>query len=381
VDIPALNSLALQSLLCLFNPKDNLFSEGVTFNEQGLWRAKACRRRSIVALLGLQRLAKSGGIHPFDLTAIREVLLRDTSWVQGVGDLGLLTWLIAECIPERLHGLFNEFNFEKILETCPDSREAHTSGLALFLAGISHAQMVHGNSTPDLTDVALDTYHLLLENQGHCGIFGCAAFRGVLQRVPCRRFGTFSDQIYAIYGLTTFAKAFQVQEPLEPALLCASSMRALQGEMGEWWFLYDKQSCRVAKRYPVFSWHQDGIAPLGLLALEEATGESFQESIQRGLAWITGANELGNDLRNWDRGVIWDSIGPRRRASSYWEAALKLVNLSSLVSSNRLSIRRELRPDHFGWLLYAFGQVGLPNEASALTPPSRPTNAMQAGCS
>lgn len=365
IDIPALNALAVQSLLSLFKAKENLFCRCVTITKDGFHQDKTSRRRTIIALLGLQRLSESGERQPFDLVSIQDVLLTDTSWVRGVGDLGLLTWFTAEFVPEKLHGLFNEFNFNKALETYPDGRQARTSGLAWYLAGISHARLAGVRAIPDLTDVAVGAYHLLVDNQGESGIFGQAAFPGLLQQAFWRRFGTFGDQIYAIYALSTFSRAFQVEEPLAPALSCANSIRGLQGERGEWWFLYDKRACRVANRYPVFSWHQDGTAPVGLLALGEATGQSFHESICKGLSWVTGANELGNDLRNLDRGLIWDSIWPRRRAANYWEAALSLLNISRTPREDHLRIRYEARPDHFGWLLYAFGRLGLPKAVAA----------------
>jgi hypothetical protein len=185
-------------------------------------------------------------------------------------------------------------------------------------------------------------------------------FPRFFQQTFWNRFGTFADQIYAIYALTTFGRAFQIEEPLESALGCANAVRALQGEMGQWWFLYDKRACRVVNRYPVLSLHQEGIAPVGLLALGETTGQSFDESIYKGLSWVAGENELSDDLRSPDRGLIWDSIGPRRRLANYWEGALSLMNISRETKGKNLGIRYEARPDHFGWLLYAFGRLGLP---------------------
>jgi hypothetical protein len=256
-------------------------------------------------------------------------------------------------------------DFGKALGTYPDGRQARTRGLAWFLAGIAHARLACPGSLPDLTDVAVDTYHLLQDNQSEGGIFGHAAFPRFHQQTFCNRFGTFADQIYAIYAFTTFARAFQIEEPLGSALGCANALRALQGEMGQWWFLYDKRACRVVNRYPVYSLHQDGTAPFGLLALGETTGQSFHEPIYKGLSWIAGANELGEDLRNLDRGLIWDSIGPRRRIANYWEAALSLMNISRERQVESLRIRYEARPDHFGWLLYAFGRFGLPKAVIA----------------
>ena len=83
-------------------------------------------------------------------------------------------------------------------------------------------------------------------------------------------------------------------------------------------------------------------------------------SVYKGLSWTAGANELGYDLRNLDRGLIWDAIGRRNQIANYWEAALSLMNISRASQTESLRVRYEARPDHFGWLLYAFGRFGLP---------------------
>jgi hypothetical protein len=298
-------------------------------------------------------------VQPFNLNAICDAVVRDTGWVKSVGDVGLLAWLTAECAPERTEKLFDSFEFEKAIESFADGRQARTKGLAWFLAGIAHLRQAGAHAVPDLTDIAIDAYHLLEANQSDCGIF-CHAQASQHHRPPlCRRFGTFSDQVFSIYAMTEFARAFEVEEPLAPALACANSICALQGEMGQWWFLYDKRSCRVVNRYPVFSVHQDGTAPLALGALEEATGQSFRDSIRKGLGWLAGANELGSDLRETNTGWILDGIEARGRAANYLEGALNLLKVEPADATENLQVRREARPDHFGWLLYAMGKRGL----------------------
>jgi hypothetical protein len=358
-DVRALNSLALRSLVSFFNEKEQLFSQRVTLAGDGLHWDYTSRKRTIFALLGLHRLAEAGGRQPFDLASIREAVLRDTSWVKKAGDLGLLMWFVAECFPEWLEKLFDQFDFENALTAYPDGRQARTTGVAWLLAGIAHARLARAESLPDLTDAAVDAYRILKENQSETGIFGHVALPGFPRETLFRRLGTFSDQIHAIYALSMFARAFQIDEPLESALSCANTVCSLQGEMGEWWFLYDKHSARVVTRYPVCSAHQDGTAPCGLLALEESSGQSFQRSILKGLAWIAGTNELGNDLRNPDHAVIWDAIGPRRHLAKYWESALGFVRATRKTRLANLRVQYEARPDHFGWLLYAFGKYGL----------------------
>ena len=364
INIPALNALALHSLEALFEPRESLFRRSLTWNGNGFQQEQTSRRRTIIALLGLQRLEESGCAQPFDLAAIRDVLLAGTGWVQSVGDLGLLTWFTAAFAPDRLCALFHEFDFDRAIQSYPDGRIAQTRGLAWFLAGISHALLAATASVPDLTDVAADAYHLLLENQAESGLFGHAAHSGLLRRVCRKRFGTFSDQIHAIYALATFTRAFQIEEPLEPASNCANSILALQGGLGEWWYLYDKRACRVANRYPVLSCHQDGTAPMGLLALGELTGNSFDQAIYKGLSWVTGGNVVGKDLRSLDSGLIWDSMGVESRAGNYRETALSLMNISHAPPIDSLNIRFEASCDHYGWLLSAFGRIGLPKAAA-----------------
>lgn len=362
LDIPALNALALRSLVSLFVEREGLFSRSVALEQDGFHRENASPKRTIIALLGLHRLKASGETLPLDVSSMRDVVLEDTSWVRTLGDLGLLTWFMAECEPTRLRNLFNEFNFGSAIENYWDGRQAQTRGLAWFLAGIAHARLACPQAVPDLIDVAVNAYHLLEDNQSESGIFGHAALLGFLRRTFWKRFGTFSDQIYSIYALVTFARAFQIEEPLQSALNCGNAIRMLQGELGQWWFLYDKRTCRVVNRYPVLSLHQTGTAPVGLFALEEATGQSFHAAVQKGLSWMARANELGQDTKEIDRTVILDSIEPRRTTLNYLDAALSFVNISRRTRQS-LKIRYGARPDHFGWLLYAFGRRGLPKEA------------------
>jgi hypothetical protein len=359
LDIPTLNSLALRSLVELFNQKEQLFCERATFGANGYCRDGVSQKQTIVALLGLRQLALSERAEPLDIPLIRDAVIRDRRWVTGAEDLGLLTWFIATYSPGQMEAIVRELDFDNGFEAYEDVRRRRTTGLAWFLAGVAHAALARPEFVSQLTDVAVDAYRLLESNQGNSGLFGSAGSAEFTRETLHKRFGTLRDQVSAIYALSTFARAFQIEEPLESALACANSICALQGDLGQWWFLYDKSTGRVAKRYPVISSHQDGIAPSALLALEKATGRSFDKAILRGLSWITGANEVGVDLRGAGQNLIWESIDFQGRISGYWDAALSSVNGSRHAQTGRLKIRYEVRPDHFGWLLYAFGGLGL----------------------
>ena len=353
LDVPAFCSVAVKGLVSLFDGKELLFRRRITLREGAFRREAASQKRTVIALLGLKCLSDSGRQQPFDLASIENSVFQDKSWIEGVGDLGVLIQFAAEYNPNRLALLADRFDLESALSSFPDGREARTAALSSFLAGISHAKLSSPDSLPDLTDAAVDTYHLLQENQGPGGIFAHAGLPGLLQQPFSNRFGTIADQMHAIYALTTFARAFGIEEPLADALNCANTIRALQGDKGQWWFLYDKRSSQTVNRYPVRSICQNGMAPMALLALAEATGQNFDDAICSGLSWVGGANELGVDLRDWQHGVIWDSIEPRSRITNFCDSALNLIHCSRKSPDENLRVRFEARPDHFGWLLYA----------------------------
>jgi hypothetical protein len=357
LEVSALKSMAAKALLALFSSTEMLFARRITLRDRGFRRDAASPRRTVIALLGLHSLAGSGQRQPFDLPSIENAVFQDKNWIKGIGDLGVLVQFAAEYQPDRLPSLADHFDFATALESFPDGREARTAALSSFLAGISHAKLSCGDSLPDLTDAAVDTYRLLEDNQGPGGIFAHVGLPSLFYQPFSNRFGTIADQMHAILALTTFARAFEIEEPLADALNCANAIRDLQGDKGQWWFLYDRRSSQVVHRYPVCSIYQDGMAPMALMALAEATGQNFDDAIYSGLSWVAGANELSVDLRDWQHGIIWDCIEPRSRITNFCEHSLYVVQNSRKSHHDELRIRFEARPDHFGWLLYALTRL------------------------
>jgi hypothetical protein len=172
------------------------------------------------------------------------------------------------------------------------------------------------------------------------------------------RIGSFADQVYPVYAFAKFAQAFGSREALNRATQCAETICRHQGSSGQWWWHYDAATGKVAGQYPVFSVHQDGMAPMSLYALTEAGGREYDPEIQRGLQWIEH-NELGRDLR--DNGhVIWRSIFRAKHQARINELG-RLLGLKDDVLNGRtgLSVCRECRPYELGWALYALAQRGL----------------------
>ena len=354
-DVRELKSLAVKGLSPMLDEQKQLFCYRLIRTETGFAREGLSPRYTIMTLLGLQEFERDGEHSPFDMQALYRSITKDTSWIPGIGDLGLTIWLIAAFEPEGLEEFFRRTSLETALDRYADARQGRTTELAWFLAGLAHAALACPATIPNLTDLAVEAYHRLKENQGEYGFFGHMSATKSVPGFLRGRIGNFADQIYPIYSMAKFATAFSVEEPLGSALECASAICGAQGPLGQWWWLYDSRSGETSSRYPVYSVHQQGMAPMGLFALEEATGQNFQDAIYRGLAWIYGPNELGADMRDFSHNLIWRCILPKNRQSKYWDTILSLVrppNLDAPVGP--LEILYEDRPYELGWLLYAF---------------------------
>jgi hypothetical protein len=356
-NIRELISLAVRGLVAMFDTDKKLFCHRLLRTEQGIVREGLSPRYTIMTLLGLKELELAGMDSPFDTQAIYACFIRDTNWIQRIGDLGLLIWLTAAFDPDQLGGLFSTFSCEAALDRYSDAQDARTMELAWFLAGLAQAAETTPKLVSTLTDLSVETYHRIKENQGEDGVFGHMSTKNSLAGRLRGQIGSFADQIYPIYAMSKFAKVFQVEDPLGPALKCATEVCRAQGESGQWWWLYDTRSGQVSSRYPVYSVHQHGMAPMGLFAVEKATGRCFKQFIYKGLGWIYGTNELGVDMRDAAQNLIWRCIVPGNSQKKYWQIALNIVRSPEQdIQARSLKILCEQRPYEFGWLLFAFAR-------------------------
>jgi hypothetical protein len=355
-----LNRMAVQGLVPMFVPEKNIFCFRVQHTKQGLIKQGLSPRYTIMTLLGLREVERAGGRTPFDGNSIYETLAKDTAWIQGAGDLGLMIWLTAVFAPDQIDGFFSRMKVESALEQYADAREARTMELAWFLTGLAHAGIACPEKVSGLRKLADKTYGQLLENRGPSGYFGHLGTTKSMAGFLRGRVGSFADQVYPIYALSKYAMAFQLEAPAKYALDCAKAICQAQGELGQWWWLYESQSGRVSSKYNVYSVHQQGMAPMALIAVEEATGQNFQEPIYKGLRWIAGANELGEDMRDMSQNLIWRCIYPQQKYGKYVNVLRSLMGISAgTPSSSDLRILYEDRPYELGWLLYAFGRFGV----------------------
>ncbi len=353
-EVDSLCQLASSGLLTMFDGATGLFCHRVRLEGSGLVREGLSRRYTMISLLGLRQGEISGRPSPVDVRTTLSGLLADTNWIKNLGDLGLLLWLCAVNRPECLEEVCVRNGVRTALARFPESLVGRTMDLAWFLTGLAYAGQTSAAMRRHLANSALSAYALLAKNQGGHGIFRHLSANKSVAGFLRSRIGSFADQVYPIYALTRFCQAYGFPSALPRARKCAEAICRNQGPLGQWWWHWDATTGRVLRRYPVYAVHQDGMAPMALSALSEAIRSDFSKPIHKGLAWITGRNELGNDLCDRSAGTIWRSIYRPAGVAKYWKEVRDLINPGREgESADGLRVLLECRPYHLGWLLYA----------------------------
>lgn len=354
--VPDLIELAAEGLVKMYDPTRGLFCYRMHDPESGkLVREGISRRYTIITLIGLSRLEDGGIRSPIDIRSTIDQLVLEFGDNDNVGDLGLLIWLCAHAYPEYIDHLYNRYLKDHLPERFDDFRESRTMELSWLLTGISYAKLRMGILLRNYDELAEKVYGSILSNYGGKGIFRHLGTGTVSGRIR-GRIGSFADQVYPSYALSVFSYAYNRKEALDPAIENVKALCRLQGELGQWWWHYDAKSGAVVGRYPVYSVHQEGMAPMTLFEVGERAGIDFSQHINRGLEWIIGKNEIDECLVDNERRMIWRSISPTH-TRRLLEELCTLVIKRRVVPKNMgsgLTVLRESRPYCFGWLLYAF---------------------------
>jgi len=175
----------------------------------------------------------------------------------------------------------------------------------------------------------------------------------------------FADQVYAILALSNYSVLFSDKKSAELAAKATEKICQLQGPLGQWWWHYDTAKGKVCEEYPVFSVHQDSMAPMALLAIDKATGTNHSCHIERGLMWLNRCNELQAKMISPEQGIIWRDIH-RREISKAYRLTRSILTTTGWDTAHRLAgrnlfgyvVNRECRPYHLGWILYAWADYG-----------------------
>jgi hypothetical protein len=349
-------SLAVRGLVPMFDQQRQLFYFSLKKTSDGMMPDGISHRYTMMTLMGLHRLELGGGTLPFDREPILRALFQDLEWVNNIGDLGVLLWMCAVVCPERLAEVERRLQPLTALTRYRGVKRGITMEVAWFLTGLSYWAQFDSAKASTLAPSAEETYQLLIKNQGQQGFFGHLSTSKSLEGIARGRTGSFADQVYPIYAMAQYHKAFHNPEAASRARQCALGICEAQGPLGQWWWHYDVPGGRVTDGYPVFSVHQHAMAPMVLFGLGEVIGHDFSPWIYKGLGWINEKNELTFNMEDAEQNVIWRCIFRSRRSLSRYAKA-GIGRYDADPQHNRpedLAVLYECRPYELGWLLYAF---------------------------
>jgi hypothetical protein len=352
--VPELCDMAVRGLQPMLNAEKQIFCHSYRRTNGGMYRVGLSPRYTMMTLLGLHRYEAAGQRSPIAINPILNALLRDTRWIESMGDLGLLLWTCAELAPERIPEVYKTVQAKHALTQFPDGRLGCTMEVAWYLTGLTTCREAGFGDLPLLQEQTQSAKQILKRNCGVAGVYGHCSRGKLPTGYVRRRIGSFADQVYPTIALARLSLASNDQEAREMALRTANTMSQLQGSLGEWSWHYDSSTGRVVGRYPVFSVHQHAMAPMMLFAAGEASGQDFTEAISKGLAWIGGANELRRDFIQPEAGLVWRCIY-LLPAEKYRDTMMRLLQIrSEAAGQEKVKIRYECRPYELGWFLYAF---------------------------
>jgi hypothetical protein len=173
-----------------------------------------------------------------------------------------------------------------------------------------------------------------------------------------RRIVSFGAIVYFLKAVREYADATGDARAAALFRSGVERMLAIQGPQGEWPWMIDVASGIPLDVYPVFAVHQDAMAMLFLHPALDDGMPGVEEAIDRSLAWVDGANELGEPMSIDEPPLLWRSIRrdealrPHRRFAR--SLARSLTGSAGTYASAPAVINRECRSYHPGWILYAW---------------------------
>ena len=123
-----------------------------------------------------------------------------------------------------------------------------------------------------------------------------------------RNWSPFGAQSYMAFAFLFLARKTGNDWARNIGLRTARKLVQLQGENGQWAWMYHVPTGRVTDYYPVFSVHQYAYAPFFLLEAIGQGYEEFRKPLVKGFRWILGQNEMGQSMVEPARQIVWRRV-------------------------------------------------------------------------
>ena len=349
-----LRSIAVHSLARMYRPEERLFAFRLRRNGQGEVLEGVSRRYTGTVLIGLadkdQHIAAEVlGNHSREDVCGR--LLADLGESQELGEVALTTWAARMLQHPRAHKAVEKLRRMDPARGAYPTVELSWALTALVIGGCEATDMALAER---IADVLIGSF------RKESGLFPHAPAKKGLSALRAH-VSCFADLVYPIQALSYYHFVTGNARAAEIACRCAEHMCQQQGPEGQWWWHFDVRTGRVVERYPVYSVHQDSMAPMALFALAEACSQDYSESLEKGLRWLANPLEISGTLIDTERNVIWRKVARRepgrlvrglQATASRLHPAIPLPGVD--IAFPPSSVDYESRPYHMGWILHAW---------------------------
>ena len=366
--VQKLRLLAIRSLRQMYLPEEHLFAFRLQKNGDGEVPEGVSQRYTATVLIGLAGedadvVKEVLGKHK--LEDVCTGLLERVDQTDDMGEVALTTWAA------KLLGHPKASKAAKALRAMEPGRRPYCT---VELAWALTALVVCGGDATDMAEAEAASEALLSAFNEESGLFRRwpagrvvpklpAFVNGFGDRLPALRthVSCFADFVYPVQALSYYHLATGNARAADVASQCAQRMCQLQGSDGQWWWHFDIRTGRVIEGYPVYSVHQDSMAPMALQAVGKACGQDYSEAIEKGLRWLAHPSEKTKSLIDLERKLIWRKVarrGPGKLVRGLQATASSLHRNLRTPGVNVLfppvSVDYETRPYHMGWILYAW---------------------------
>jgi len=353
--IAKLVNVAHKGIKQYFNNDTGLFDYLITNEAVRNEKEPLLLTHSLISLLGISLHRNKCGIdYKRAVETIHHTLMTKGG---GIRELSLLLWLLAKDIDERAGKAFellSKLTKQKI-------HKAETMELAWMLTALvfEYNRINESSIRMKINDVAnllknryIEKNSLFLHRDPRYSKFNLRY-----------NIGNFADQIYSIYALSQMTKLTDEKKYLKTAEACADKLISMQGKKGQWWWHYNASDGSVIQKYPVFSVHQDSMAPFSLMALNDVSENDYNHYISLGISWLLNENELITNMINENKNFIRRGIKRKPFLSKIQKFATVASKFSPIFSlpenfdqPRYLEVMNWEHSYHLGWILYAYNE-------------------------
>ncbi|MBN2280401.1 MAG: hypothetical protein JXQ65_07470 [Candidatus Marinimicrobia bacterium] len=352
---------------------DQLFFNRLKENNQVISRVDSSTRYSIISLIGLYQARNFGYTVEMNLEYLTSRIVSRLKKI-SLPDLGLLLWLAAVAVDDNLARIVYDELDRRL--TKKSIRSLMTVSAAWILTGLSKSYaLINEEAGVEqlLKSLSVKVLQAFNKNTGLFASFNGRKFNFIAGTIYSE-IGCFADQAYSILALSEYVRIFD--DSLIKTIIDQATSRniSLQGNHGDWPWIFDVEKGTVLEKYPIYSVHQSAMAPMALRAAEKALTKDFSGTIHKSLDWFNKVDFDDNGFIDENQNIIWRSIKKRGRNKSIFDflglnygglTACDKRRIFGKIILNRKSPKNEAimqklivdyesRPYHYGWILYTF---------------------------